>query len=119
MPKQQTISRQISLSGIGIHTGKNVNITLKPAQPCSGVTFIRMDLPGNPRIPANVQSFLAAKFTRRSSIADNGAEVQTIEHLMSVLSSMGIDNIDIEIDGNELPGLDGSAVKFLEALEGA
>ncbi|MDD3345455.1 MAG: UDP-3-O-acyl-N-acetylglucosamine deacetylase [Candidatus Omnitrophica bacterium] len=119
MPKQQTISRQISLSGIGIHTGKNVNITLKPAQPCSGVTFIRMDLPGNPRIPANVQSFLAEKFTRRSSIADNGAEVQTIEHLMSVLSSMGIDNIDIEIDGNELPGLDGSAVKFLEALEGA
>jgi UDP-3-O-[3-hydroxymyristoyl] N-acetylglucosamine deacetylase/3-hydroxyacyl-[acyl-carrier-protein] dehydratase len=83
------------------------------------VAFIRTDIPGAPRIQANVQSFLAAKFSRRSSIGNNEIEVQTIEHLMSSLSSLGIDNIDIEIDNNELPGLDGSAIKFVEALEKA
>ncbi len=119
MLKQKTIANQVSLSGIGIHTGKNVSIKLKPAPVCSGITFIRVDLPGSPRLKANVQSFLGAKFKRRSSIGNGLAEVQTIEHLMSSLSSLGVDNIDVEIDGNELPGLDGSAIKFVEALEGA
>jgi UDP-3-O-[3-hydroxymyristoyl] N-acetylglucosamine deacetylase/3-hydroxyacyl-[acyl-carrier-protein] dehydratase len=119
MLKQKTISNQISLSGIGIHTGKKVNVKLKPAPACSGITFIRVDLPGSPKLKANVKSFLAAKFKRRSSIGNGIAEVQTIEHLMSSLSSLGIDNIDIEIDANELPGLDGSAIKFVEAIEAA
>ncbi len=117
MEKQKTIAGQVSLSGIGIHTGNKVNITLKPAQASSGVTFIRTDIPGAPRIQANVQSFLAAKFSRRSSIGNNEVEVQTIEHLMAALSSLGIDNIDVGIDSNELPGMDGSAIKFVEALE--
>lgn len=117
MEKQKTIASQVSLSGIGIHTGNKVNITLKPAQASSGVTFIRTDIPGAPRIQANVQSFLAAKFSRRSSIGNNEVEVQTIEHLMAALSSLGIDNIDVGIDSNELPGMDGSAIKFVEALE--
>ncbi|MDD5408553.1 MAG: UDP-3-O-acyl-N-acetylglucosamine deacetylase, partial [Candidatus Omnitrophica bacterium] len=117
MEKQKTIASPVSLSGVGIHTGNKVNITFKPAQASSGVAFIRTDIPGAPRIQANVQSFLAAKFSRRSSIGNNEIEVQTIEHLMSALSSLGIDNIDIEIDNNELPGLDGSAIKFVEALE--
>ena len=119
MEKQRTISSQVSLSGFGIHTGNKVNITLKPAPVSSGVAFIRTDVPGVPRIQADVQSFLAAKFSRRSSIGNNEAEVQTIEHLMAALSSLGIDNIDVEIDNNELPGLDGSAIKFVEALERA
>ena len=119
MEKQKTIARPVSLSGAGIHTGNKVNITFKPAQASCGITFIRTDIPGVPRIQANVQSFLAAKFSRRSSIGNNQAEVQTIEHLMASLSSLGIDNIDVEIDNNELPGLDGSAIKFVEALEKA
>lgn len=119
MEKQKTIANPISLSGVGIHTGNKVNITFKPAQASSGIAFIRTDLPGAPRIQANVQLFLASKFSRRSSIGNNEAEVQTIEHLMSALSSLGIDNIDVEIDNNELPGLDGSAIKFVEALEKA
>jgi len=119
MEKQKTIANPVSLSGVGIHTGNKVSITFKPAQASSGVTFIRTDIPGAPRIQANVQSFLAAKFNRRSSIGNSEIEVQTIEHLMSALSSLGIDNIDIEIDNNELPGLDGSAIKFVEALEKA
>jgi len=119
MEKQKTIATPVSLSGIGIHTGNKVNITLKPAQPAAGITFIRTDIAEPVRIQADVQSFLAAKFSRRSSIGKNEVEVQTIEHLMAALSSLGIDNIDVEIDSNELPGLDGSAIKFVEALEKA
>jgi len=119
MEKQKTIAGQVSLAGVGIHTGNKVNIVFKPAQASSGVTFIRTDIPGAPRIKADVRSFLATKFSRRSSIGNNEVEVQTIEHLMATLSSLGIDNIDVEIDSNELPGLDGSAIKFVEALEKA
>jgi len=119
MENQKTIASQISLSGVGIHTGNKVNVTFKPAPASSGVVFIRTDIPGASRIQANVLSFLASKFSRRSSIGNNEAEVQTIEHLMSALSSLGIDNINVEIDNNELPGLDGSAINFVEALEKA
>jgi UDP-3-O-[3-hydroxymyristoyl] N-acetylglucosamine deacetylase/3-hydroxyacyl-[acyl-carrier-protein] dehydratase len=119
MEKQKTIASQVTLKGAGIHTGNKVNVTFKPAEAYSGIAFIRTDIPGAPRIQANVQSFLESKFSRRSSIGNNEIEVQTIEHLMSALSSLGIDNIDVEIDNNELPGLDGSAIKFVEALEKA
>jgi len=118
MEKQRTIAGQVSLSGTGIHTGNKVNITLKPAEAGSGVVFVRKDIPGS-RVRASVDSFLADKFSRRSSVGSGAAEVQTIEHLMSSASSLGIDNIEVEIDSNELPGLDGSALKFAEALEAA
>ncbi len=116
MEKQRTISKQISLKGIGIHTGNKVNLTLKPAAPGSGVTFIRADIAGAPRIKADIGSLIIQKSSRRSSIGNNQAQVQTIEHLMAALSSLGIDNVDVELDNNELPGLDGSAVSFVEAL---
>ncbi|MDO8488530.1 MAG: bifunctional UDP-3-O-[3-hydroxymyristoyl] N-acetylglucosamine deacetylase/3-hydroxyacyl-ACP dehydratase [Candidatus Omnitrophota bacterium] len=116
MEKQKTINKEIHLKGKGIHTGHNVNVILKPAQVDSGVTFIRTDIAGSPRIKANVESLLIQKSSRRSSIGNNQIEVQTIEHLMAALFSLGIDNIDVEIDNNELPGLDGSSIGFVEAL---
>ena len=120
MEQQQTITHQISLKGVGIHTGNKANIIFKPAETDSGVTFIRTDISGAPRIKADVGSLLQApKFSRRSSIGNEQAEVQTVEHLMAALSSLGIDNIDIQIDNNEVPGLDGSSINFLEALEKA
>jgi len=120
MEKQRTIARQVSLSGIGIHTGKKARIIFKPATIDSGVTFIRTDIAASPRIKADVGSLASVpKFNRRSSIGNNQAQVQTVEHLMSCLSSLGIDNIDIEIDNLEVPGLDGSALNFLQALEEA
>jgi len=119
MEKQRTINKEVYLKGVGIHTGNKVNLTLKPAEADSGVTFIRTDIAGSPRIKANVEYLLIQKSSRRSSIGNNQAEVQTIEHLMASLSSLGIDNIDVEIDNNELPGLDGSALSFAEALEDA
>ncbi|MBU4252901.1 MAG: UDP-3-O-acyl-N-acetylglucosamine deacetylase [Candidatus Omnitrophica bacterium] len=120
MEKQKTIVNQVTLKGVGIHTGNKVNVTFKPAEVDSGVTFIRTDISGAPRVKADVGSLLLApKFSRRSSIGNDQAEVQTVEHLMAALSSLGIDNIDIQIDNNEVPGLDGSSINFLEALEKA
>ena len=119
MEKQKTIAREVHLQGIGIHTGNKVNLTLKPAGADSGVTFIRTDISGCPRIKANIESLFEQKSSRRSSIGDNQAQVQTVEHLLASLSSLEIDNLDIQIDSNELPGLDGSAINFVEALEKA
>ncbi|MCX5669583.1 MAG: UDP-3-O-acyl-N-acetylglucosamine deacetylase [Candidatus Omnitrophica bacterium] len=120
MEKQKTIVNQVTLKGVGIHTGNKANVIFKPAEVDSGVTFIRTDIPGAPRIKADVGSLVvASKFSRRSSIGNDQAEVQTVEHLMAALSSLGIDNIDIQIDNNEVPGLDGSSINFLEALEKA
>ena len=119
MEKQKTIFKEVSLKGVGIHTGNKVNVTLKPAELDSGITFIRTDIPGLPRIKANVESLLVQKLSRRSSIGDVGAQVQTVEHLMAALFSLGIDNIDIQIDNNEIPGLDGSAISFVQILEDA
>ena len=119
MEKQKTISKTVALAGSGIHTGNKVNITFKPAGVDSGVTFIRVDIAGTPRIKANVQALLFAPKSRRSSIASLGAEVQTVEHFMAALSGLGVDNIDVEIDNHEVCGLDGSAVNFVEAIEKA
>lgn len=119
MENQKTIAKEIVLKGIGIHTGNSVNVVLKPAGTDNGVVFIRTDVAGSPRIKANVESFLAQKLNRRSSIGNGQTQVQTIEHLMSALSSLGIDNIDIRLDNNELPGLDGSAIDFVKAIEEA
>ncbi len=119
MERQRTIAKEIQLKGIGIHTGNKVNVTLEPAETDSGVTFIRTDIAGSPRIKANVEFLLAQKLSRRSSVGNGQVEVQTVEHLMAALSCLGIDNIDIQMDNNELPGLDGSASGFVEALEKA
>lgn len=120
MENQKTIAQVVTLKGVGIHTGNKVTLTLNPAPTDSGVTFIRTDIAGAPRIKANVGSLLlTSNLGRRSSIGNEQAQVQTVEHLMASLSSLGIDNIDVQIDNNELPGLDGSALNFVEILEKA
>jgi len=119
MEKQKTIVNPVTLKGTGIHTGNKVSVTLKPAAVDSGITFIRTDISGAVRIKANVGSLLSAPLSRRSSIGNDQADIQTIEHLMAALSSLGIDNLDVQIDNNEVPGLDGSAINFVEALEKA
>jgi len=118
MEKQRTIQREAALSGIGIHTGNQVKIIFKPAETDSGVNFLRTDLPQPVKIKADAGSLLFdPRFSRRSSIGNQGVEVQTIEHLMAALFSLGIDNITVEIDNNEVPGLDGSSLTFVETLE--
>jgi UDP-3-O-[3-hydroxymyristoyl] N-acetylglucosamine deacetylase/3-hydroxyacyl-[acyl-carrier-protein] dehydratase len=117
MLKQKTISREARLSGVGLHTGREVKVSLCPAPPDTGIVFVRTDLPGEPRVEARMENISVQP--RRTSLVKGAAEVQTIEHLFSVLSVLGIQNLEAQIDGPELPGLDGSALPYYEALRDA
>jgi UDP-3-O-[3-hydroxymyristoyl] N-acetylglucosamine deacetylase/3-hydroxyacyl-[acyl-carrier-protein] dehydratase len=112
---QRTIKSEITISGAGIHTGKSVTMRLKPAEPNTGILFQRVDLPGEPIIKADVDNVVETN--RSTTLAANGGKVSTIEHLLASLVGMQVDNVLIEIDGEEVPILDGSAQPFVEALE--
>jgi UDP-3-O-[3-hydroxymyristoyl] N-acetylglucosamine deacetylase/3-hydroxyacyl-[acyl-carrier-protein] dehydratase len=114
---QNTIADKISLSGVGIHTGAVVNLTLEPAEPNSGIIFQRTDLETKPIIKADVDNVVRTQ--RSTTIAQNGAEVSTIEHLLAALAGCEIDNVLVQLDGPEVPILDGSARPFVEALQKA
>jgi len=120
MERQRTIAKELSLNGIGLHTANKVNLTFKPAAADTGINFIRTDLPSRPTVKATFENLLAqSRIPRRSSIGTENVEIHTIEHLMAALTGLGIDNLCIEIDGEEVPGLDGSSLNFLEILEKA
>lgn len=120
MEKQKTIEREVSLKGVGLHTAKKVNITFKPADVDAGINFIRIDLPGRPVVKVAVGSLLSqSRSPRRTSIGADDIEIHTIEHLMATLAGLCIDNINIEIDNDEVPGLDGSSINFLDVLSNA
>ena len=112
---QHTIKQEITISGAGIHTGKSVTMRLKPAEPNTGIIFQRVDLPEKPLVKADVDNVVETN--RSTTLEVNGARVSTIEHLMAALVGMEIDNVLIEIDGEEVPILDGSAEPFVEILE--
>lgn len=117
MEKQRTIQKEVSLKGAGIHTANPVEVIFKPADVDSGVNFIRTDLADKPLIRASVEYLLPqASSLRRTSIGREGTEIHTVEHLLAALAGLGIDNIRVEINNNELPALDGSSCGFVEAL---
>ena len=111
---QKTIKNQCSISGYGIHTGKKVNLELYPAKENTGIVFQRIDLNDKPRVKAIFKN--VASTNRSTNIKDKNAEVQTIEHLMAAIFTLGIDNLLIKIDNVEVPILDGSSKKFTEIL---
>jgi UDP-3-O-[3-hydroxymyristoyl] N-acetylglucosamine deacetylase/3-hydroxyacyl-[acyl-carrier-protein] dehydratase len=113
--KQKTILKEISLKGIGLHSGKVVNLTFKPAESNLGYCFKRMDLDKQPEIKAVAENVIIT--ARGTTIEENGAQVMTIEHLCAALYGLGIDNVKIEIDGPEVPILDGSSKYFVQALK--
>ncbi len=115
--RQKTIASSVVCQGIGVHSGAPVTLTLRPAEAGSGITFIRTDL-GGIEIKATWQTVVD---TRRCTTIGNGkgVTVSTIEHLMAALAASGIDNIRVEIDGPELPILDGSAQPFVTLIEEA
>ncbi|UTW63334.1 bifunctional UDP-3-O-[3-hydroxymyristoyl] N-acetylglucosamine deacetylase/3-hydroxyacyl-ACP dehydratase [bacterium SCSIO 12741] len=115
--KQKTLANEITLSGIGLHTGKHVNITLKPAPVDHWYVFKRVDLDGGPTIKADVDNVFATQ--RGTSMRQNGAEVHTTEHLLAALRGLGVDNALIELDGPEIPILDGSSRYFVQAIRKA
>ena len=111
---QKTIKNQCSISGYGIHTGKKVNLELYPAKENTGIVFQRIDLKDKPTVRALFKN--VASTNRSTNIKDRNAEVQTIEHLMAAIFTLGIDNLLIKIDNVEVPILDGSSKKFTEIL---
>ena len=112
---QKTIKNVISFSGVALHSGVNVNVNLKPAMPNSGIVFKRVDLNENNLVYPN---FLNVTNTSLNTTIENefGIKVSTIEHLMGALFGLGIDNVTVEIDNEEVPILDGSAKKFIEEI---
>lgn len=112
---QRTIKSEITISGAGIHTGQAVTMRLQPAEPNTGIIFQRVDLKNKPIIKADVDNVIETN--RSTTLESNGARVSTIEHLLASLVGMQVDNVLIEIDGEEVPILDGSAEPFVAALE--
>jgi UDP-3-O-[3-hydroxymyristoyl] N-acetylglucosamine deacetylase / 3-hydroxyacyl-[acyl-carrier-protein] dehydratase len=111
---QQSIKEAVSFQGIGLHTGANVTVTIQPAAENFGIKFQRLDLPNQPIILADVSKVVA---TNRSTVLQQGeARVSTVEHLLSALSALGIDNVLIALDGEEIPILDGSSQPFLTSI---
>ena len=117
MMKQHTIKRSASVQGVGLHTGKVVNLTFKPARTNHGVKFKRIDLEDQPIINADVNRVVST--TRGTTIEMGNAQVATVEHVLSAIFGMQIDNVLIELDGPEVPIMDGSAAPFVEAIRAA
>ena len=117
MSKQQTISKSVSLKGVGIHSGNDVNLTFKPAEEDFGYAFCRTDLPEKPIIEADVNFVVSTK--RGTTLEKNGVNIQTSEHVLAALVGLEIDNVLIEIDAPEPPIMDGSSKFFVNALKKA
>ncbi|HNE46597.1 MAG TPA: bifunctional UDP-3-O-[3-hydroxymyristoyl] N-acetylglucosamine deacetylase/3-hydroxyacyl-ACP dehydratase [Chitinophagales bacterium] len=111
---QHTIKQSVTVSGVGLHTGKEVDMTFHPAAVNHGYKFRRIDLPGSPVIEADAD--LVTDTARGTTIAKNGASVSTIEHTLAALVGMGIDNVLIDLNGPETPIMDGSSKEFIEAI---
>ena len=113
--KQKTIKEKIDLKGVGLHNGTEVNLTIKPSKPNTGIIFKRIDINNNNIIHANfknvVEPILCTKLRNKS-----GVSVSTVEHLMAAFYGEGIDNALVEVDASEIPIMDGSAVDFVDAI---
>lgn len=112
---QHTLKAEISIDGIGLHTGESVTLTMKPANPGFGIRFQRIDLPEQPIIKADVD--LVVDTSRGTTLEYQGARVHTVEHLLAALVGTGVDNVLIELNAPEVPILDGSSIGFIEAIE--
>jgi UDP-3-O-[3-hydroxymyristoyl] N-acetylglucosamine deacetylase len=110
----QTLTRAV---GVGLHSGERVELTLRPAQPDTGIVFRRVDLPSPVDIPVSATSVTDTRLA--STLSHAGAKVHTVEHLMSACSGLGIDNLYVDITAEEVPILDGSAASFVFLLQSA
>jgi len=111
---QRTIKSKISYSGIGLHTGNKTTITFKPAPVNHGITFVRTDLPNSPEVPANIDNVV--DLNRGTTLGTGNAKVHTVEHVLSALAGLQLDNVIIELDNNEPPVGDGSVMPFVKVL---
>lgn len=117
MLNQQTLNRSASFSGIGLHSGNRVNITILPAPADSGVRFRRVDLDGKPEIEARVEN--VSETNRSTTLARGNIKIHTVEHVLAALAGFGVDNAVIELDANEPPIGDGSSREFCKLIQSA
>ena len=115
--KQKTLREEVSLSGIGLHTGKKVTLTMKPAKENTGFVFVRTDLEGNPQVEADANYVTTTE--RGTTLEKLGVKIHTCEHILAALVGMDVDNVILEMDSAEPPIMDGSAKFFVEAIEKA
>ena len=116
--RQRTIAEKISCTGVGLHTGKPVQLTLHPARAGSGIVFIRTDLPSPVEIPASPTS-LTSKAHLATTLGRGDVTLDTVEHLLAAAYGLGVDNLRVEVDGPEIPGMDGSAASFVFLIRAA
>ena len=115
--QQQTITRSVSFSGIGLHSGNRVNMTFLPAAPDTGIRFRRVDLEGKPEIEARVENVMETN--RSTTLGKGNTKIHTVEHVLATFAGCGIDNAIVELDANEPPIADGSSREYLKMLESA
>ncbi len=114
---QKTINKTVSITGSGLHTGQTGTLTFRPAKENHGIKFRRVDVEGQPVIDATIDNVISTD--RGTTLGKNGVKIFTIEHVLAALSGTGIDNVLIDIDMEEMPIMDGSAIKYVEILEEA
>jgi len=120
MIRQKTIKNTVGIEGKGLQTGGKARLVLKDSPANSGINFVRTDLPGRPVLnTASIDLSSAGKAERRTTLGSSAFEIHTTEHFLSALAGLSIDNITAEMDGPELPGLDGSAKEFVALLKKA
>jgi len=112
---QRTLSRPVACTGIGLHSGRRINLCLRPAEPDTGVVFKRTDIPDSPLIPGDVNAVVSTEMC--TTVGSGGACVATVEHLMSALAGVGVDNVLVEVDAPEIPVMDGSSAPFVFLLK--
>lgn len=117
MLRQRTLKTLTKAVGVGLHSGQRVELTLRPAQPDTGIVFRRVDLPQPVDIPVTAESVTDTRMA--STISSQGAKVHTVEHLMSACAGLGLDNLYVDISGEEVPILDGSSASFVFLLQSA
>jgi len=117
MTLQHTIGKSVSLTGTGLHTGVSAKVTLNPAPENHGIRFVRTDVEDKPEIPADID--YVVDLSRGTTIGKGDVRIYTIEHLMSALAGMEIDNCRVEVDAQEIPVMDGSAISYVERIQSA
>lgn len=115
MRQQRTIKKEIGCTGIGMHSGKRVKMVVRPLPPSTGIAFMRTDLPGQPTIKASWQNVVDTRLA--TTLGYQGGQVATVEHFLAAAFGLGVDNLLLEIDGPELPIMDGSAADFVKLLQ--
>ncbi len=117
MLKQRTIKSIVKTVGIGVHSGRKIELTLRPAAPGTGIVFSRVDLPTPVDIPAAATSIGDTRLA--SVLQKDGVRVSTVEHLMSACAGLGIDNLYVDVTAEEIPIMDGSAATFVFLIQSA